>query len=384
MVRSGNTIGTNFAKFGFWLSGYYDDFQGSRCIADDSNAPSADNAYDSNATHHGNVLNGEATLNPRYRWSVRDRANNSEFSSSSNYLLLNDGIARWATIDTNRLSKGIKWEGRSQLQFPSGWVHPNRLRYDKAGVASTDDTFLNFSSSNDTSARYIVPLGDTDASFGRRPPFNYNAHNWGNGTRAGYPSTGTEPDFMQTAHLTGCWMGERIQINAYSSSSGSATAHENNPERIFNPIKSKAGKPFLCVQTYMNELNDNRLNNVGNAGEYRPVIAYDGSLNSRGDGEYFGIRMATHSMNGNLAAVQPNGIAINADSSVPVEYVIKVGFPKNTTFGTTGSGGGTPAINWTIRPDAGHGLSAVVPFYHMIWDAGTPVTPSEPWFDLDF
>ena len=68
MVRSGNTIGTNFAKFGFWLSGYYDDLHGSRCIADDSNAPAADNAYDSNATHHGNVLNGEATLNPRYRW----------------------------------------------------------------------------------------------------------------------------------------------------------------------------------------------------------------------------------------------------------------------------------------------------------------------------
>ena len=106
MVRTGTT-GTGFAKFGFWLAGYYDDFQGSRCIADDTNTPSADNAYDANATHHGNVMNGEATLNPRYRWSVRDRANNSEFSSSSNYLLLNDGIARWATTDTNRLSKGL-------------------------------------------------------------------------------------------------------------------------------------------------------------------------------------------------------------------------------------------------------------------------------------
>ena len=383
MVRSGTT-GTGFAKFGFWLSGYYDDFQGSRCIADDSNTPSADNAYDADATHHGNVLNGEATLNPRYRWSVRDRANNSEFSSADNYLLLNDGIARWATLDTNRLSKGVKWEGRSQLQFPSGWVHPNRLRYDKAATASTDDTYLEFSSSNDTSARYIVPLGDTDASFGRRPPYNYNGHNWGHGQRAGYPSTGTAPDFMQTAHLTGCWMGERIQINAYSSVTGSATAHVDNPERIFNPIKSKSGKPFLCVQTYMNEDNDNRLDNTTPTGQYRPVIAYDGSLNSRGDDEYFGIRMATHSMNGNTPIPQPNGLAENADSSVPPEYVIKVGFPKNTTFGTTGSGGGTPAIDWTVRPDSGHGLSSTVAFYHMIWDAGTAVTPEEAWFDLDF
>ena len=155
MVRTGTT-GTGFAKFGFWLAGYYDDFQGSRCIADDGNTPSADNAYDANATHHGNVMNGEATLNPRYRWSVRDRANNSEFSSSSNYLLLNDGIARWATTDTNRLSKGLLWEGRSQLQFPSGWTHPNRLRYDKAATASSENTYITFSSSGDTSSLLVT------------------------------------------------------------------------------------------------------------------------------------------------------------------------------------------------------------------------------------
>ena len=383
MVRTGTT-GTGFAKFGFWLAGYYDDFQGSRCIADDGNTPSADGVYDALSTHHGNVMNGEATLNPRYRWSVRDRANNSEFSSSSNYLLLNDGIARWATTDTNRLSKGLLWEGRSQLQFPSGWAHPNRLRYDKAATASIADTYITFSSSGDTSSRYIVPLGDTDASFGRKPHYTYQEQNWEDmsGHPPGYPSTGSAPDFMQTAHLTGVWMGERIQTEAYQT--GSASAYVDNPERIFQPIKSKAGKPFLCVQTYMNELDDNRLNNAGTpSGAYRPVIAYSGSLNSRGDGDYFGIRMATHSMNGN-PVVTPTGLATNADSSVPPEYVIKVGFPKNTTFGTTGSGGGTPAINWTIRPDGGHGLSDVVPFYHMIWDAGTASSETEPWFDLDF
>jgi hypothetical protein len=197
MVRTGTT-GTGFAKFGFWLAGYYDDFQGSRCIADDTNTPSADNAYDALSTHHGNVMNGEATLNPRYRWSVRDRVNNSEFSSSSNYLLLNDGIARWATTDTNRLSKGLLWEGRSQLQFPSGWAHPNRLRYDKAATATIADTYITFSSSGDTSSRYIVPLGDTDASFGRRPHYTYQEQNWED-------MTDTHQDILlRVPHPTSC------------------------------------------------------------------------------------------------------------------------------------------------------------------------------------
>ena len=146
-------VRTGTSKYGFWLAGYYEDFQGSRCIADDENAPSSDGAYDATKTHHGNIMNGEATLNPRYRWSVRDRANNSEFSDSNNYLLLNDGVARWATYDPIRLGNGQNWSSRSQLQYPSGIAHPNRTRYDKAGVASSDDTYLEISSGWDSSIR---------------------------------------------------------------------------------------------------------------------------------------------------------------------------------------------------------------------------------------
>ena len=106
MVRTASSL------YGFWLAGYYEDFIGSRCIADDDNAPSSSGTYTDTSTHHGNVMNGEATLNPRFRWSVRDRTTSGEFTSTTNYLLTDDAVARWATFDSNRLGKGAKWVGR--------------------------------------------------------------------------------------------------------------------------------------------------------------------------------------------------------------------------------------------------------------------------------
>jgi len=163
---------TGTSKYGFWLAGYYEDWLGSRVIADDNNEPSTDGAYDADDTHHGNLLNGEAPLNPRYRWSVRDRANNNEFSDADSYLLSNDGIARWATFDKNRLGRGIRWAGRSQIQYPNSNANANRVRYDGADVASTDDAYMLISGSSDSSLRYYIPVGDTDPSQGRTERLN--------------------------------------------------------------------------------------------------------------------------------------------------------------------------------------------------------------------
>ena len=70
MVR---TIKNNYTV---WLAGYYDDFTGARAIPDDLNEPSISEIYDHKKSHYGNPMNGEATLNPRYRWSFvyRDRS----------------------------------------------------------------------------------------------------------------------------------------------------------------------------------------------------------------------------------------------------------------------------------------------------------------------
>ena len=371
---------TGTSKYGFWLAGYYEDWLGSRVIADDNNEPSTDGAYDADDTHHGNLLNGEAPLNPRYRWSVRDRANNNEFSDADSYLLSNDGIARWATFDKNRLGRGIRWAGRSQIQYPNSNANANRVRYDGADVASTDDAYMLISGSSDSSLRYYIPVGDTDPSQGRTERFEWNGRNWFDGT-AGRESGSPNPDFMQHAHLTGVWMGERIQMGAYDSA-GSATTHEDTPEAIFIPIKSPSKKPFLAVTTYMGDSTANQLDNQTPSGEYRPVIASPSNLNSKSDGDFFTIRMSVQAM----MAYAPVVINENTDSSGRAEYTLKIGFPVNTTWGTTGSNGGTSAIEWTIKPHDGTGLSATVSQYHALWLAGSKVgnEDDDVWFDLDF
>jgi hypothetical protein len=386
MVR---TSTEGFAKYGFWLAGYYEDFQGLKCVADDTNTPSSDGAYDTNNTHHGNTMNGEATLNPRFRWSIRDRVTNNEFASSDSYLLSNKGIATWATCDTIRLSLGEKYEGKPRPQFPSGWAQPNRLRYDKAQTASTDDTYMLLSSGNDSAIKYYVPLGDTDATFGRKAKYAFNPINWYNGD-VGIQTSGNDPHFMQTAHLTGVFMGERAQMFAYNSL-GVAQTYADHPERLWLPIKSPAGKDFLNITTYMKQYNDNRLDNTTPTGADRPAISCSASLNSRGDGEYFTIRMATQAYNGFNNAPTP-GQTENQESNIggSLFYVLKIGFPTNTAFGTAGSNGGTAAIEWTFDPVAAtEGLASGESDYHTIYDGGAPVLnrvndATTRWFDLDF
>ncbi len=111
-----------FKKYGFWLAGYYEDFQGVKCVADDDNTPSADGAYDTTKTHHGNLMNGEATLNPRFRWSIRDRVTNNEFASADSYLLHNKGVSDWATLDTMRISLGENYEGEQDHNHRLGRI----------------------------------------------------------------------------------------------------------------------------------------------------------------------------------------------------------------------------------------------------------------------
>lgn len=372
---------TGTSKYGFWLAGYYEDWLGSRVIADDGNDPSTDGAYDADDTHHGNLLNGEAPLNPRYRWSVRDRANNNEFSSATSYSLHNDGIARWATFDKNRLGKGIAWAGRSQIQYPNSNANANRVRFSKADVASTDDAYMLISGSVDSAMRYYIPVGDTDPTLGRNQRYEWNGRNWFDGA-AGREFGSPNPDFMQHAHLTGVWMGERIQMGAYDGTTGLGTTHEDTPEAIFIPIKSPSKKPFLVVTTYMADDTANQLDNQTPSGEYRPVIASSSNLNSKSDGDFFTIRMSVQAMLADAAVV----VNENTDTSGQTEYTLKVGFPVNTTWGTTGSNGGTAAIEWTIKPHDATGLSAIVQQYHALWLAGVKVgnEDDDVWFDLDF
>ena len=105
MVRTVNK------KYQVWLAGYYDDFNGARAIPDDTNSPGSTRAHGN--SHHGNPMNGEATLNPRYRWAEpdRDQTGSNLYASSSNKLLQNDGVFEFISHDDTRQSND-EWEGR--------------------------------------------------------------------------------------------------------------------------------------------------------------------------------------------------------------------------------------------------------------------------------
>ena len=169
----------------FWLAGYYDDFMGARAIADDGNSPSLTSAYDEVFSHHGNPMNGEATLNPRFRWCKAE----IEQRTASNYgtyqvptaskFIANSGEYQWVTSDTIR-NQYSTWAGKAQMQYPDGIANANRQCYD--GLNTQDWARIGPSSNADydaqggiqrfvngyrTAEEYIVGTGDTDSTRGR-------------------------------------------------------------------------------------------------------------------------------------------------------------------------------------------------------------------------
>jgi hypothetical protein len=172
MVRTVNS------KYGAWLATYYDDFASARAIANDDNIPSATAAYDINKSHYGNPMNGEAILNPRYRWSNNEINKNNGYntaligSSDETKELSNRGTFEWLSLDTTR-QKASEYEGRAQLQYPDGNVG-NKWRFDASG----SDAYLLFSNGHDSLGKYIIPLGDDDSTFGRATMNNYTVANY--------------------------------------------------------------------------------------------------------------------------------------------------------------------------------------------------------------
>ncbi len=124
-------------KYQIWLAGYYDDFNGARAIPDDRNQPT-DSSYSALKSHFGNPMNGEAFINPRFRFSIEERLQDSakQVASSSNQYLQNDGIFEWLSLDDTRLNFS-HWEGRAQLQYPDGHIAANNTQNVDIGVTTT-------------------------------------------------------------------------------------------------------------------------------------------------------------------------------------------------------------------------------------------------------
>ena len=337
-----------------WLAGYYDDFNGARAIADFKSSPT-DTTYTALASHYGNPLNGEAFLNPRYRWSAEERQQDSAIASgsnkiatSSNQYLQNDGIFEWLTFDDTRLSRD-DWEGRVQLQYPDGHV-ANRYIFNNDS-SDFPEGYQRFINGHNSDASYIVPTGVNDASFGRSDMKRYDTTNYqANPSDAG--KTSTTGDFVQRAHLTGVWMGEQL---AHTSST--------TPSQVFAEVTSPSGQPFLCVQTVRKHI-DNDSASV-------PAIVYDGPLNTRIDGDTFTARIAVRGFTATTLATWD-------DMTVRFE----IGFPI-AQAGICNDDGytGTAAIDFTLDlADISYDTQGLL----YSGSSAQSYTNDNSWIDVDF
>ena len=340
------------------MTGYYDDFIGARALPDDSNTPITE--WKSSSTHHGNPINGWATLNPRYTYAWCERGTsvptiqylaanyswtNGDYSPTTTYLLLVDatgfpasgsatidgdtfswtsvnlsankligvtglntwhkrgdgvkiltrfnnaaltmanmfnhnlGIHEWLTYDANRRQAG-EYEGTAQLQFPDSHTNANRQKYDGGtgilgeAYTTTDpvEGYLLFGYAHNSVSRYYAAIGNNDSTFGRAPSYspNYNASSDALEPEAGIPTGVSAPTTSVNTHLAGVYSGEVLYNDVLTN---------GTPKAFLHPIQSPSGKPFLVTEVYHTPAT------------YTPVLSFDGSLNSKGDGDVFTIRI---------------------------------------------------------------------------------------------
>jgi len=388
--------------YNLWLAGYYDDFMNCRAVPDDTNEPSNSLiSYSSLNSHHGNIMNGEALLSPRYRFSYPDRASLSTVLNSISGVSLDDfkftknsGLFEWYSVDTTRNNYNT-WVGRAQLQYPDGHIANRIKKFDSTtmDIGSTHGYQL-FCNGNETNSTYLVPTGQYDPTFGRSAMQAYETDN-GSGAVTGtnYENkkagvfetvTGGEATILsQQAHLTGVWTGETL---AFTTSA--------NPTNSFYPVKSPAGKPFLSIRRF--ETLD--------AGTHRPAyrdtpsIVYDGSLNSRLDRDVFHMRVASRCFSGDVDATNTIPASGNTQSftngELPSRLEVRVGYPQPAANVSSSDGiAGTPAITFNLflgikeshisvtNPIFNHGYDCYGANY--LGSSAQTVSNDDAWIDID-
>lgn len=354
-------------KFEAWLAGYYDDFIGTFCQVDDLNDPNAA-TYDHENTHHGNTLNGEAPLNPRFRHSVIERDDISQSypletltgDSSYDHDAANNGIHEYITIDPLRLSDGVEWEGRATPRAPQSFIHQNRAYTGISGTGlSSGDGYMWFVNPRKTNSRYWL-LSEHDGSYGRASMKDYTATSGSNVHPDALSHLGLSAANRKMGYLTGYF-----QWQAMSTLNASKTSREN----IGQVVKSLGGKPFLVLdsRTYSNL--------PATPAAEMLLLMYEGNLNAMGDNDTFHIRMAHQSF------------TESADPQYKPSWVFDIGYKASAVSATATGLGTTAAITHaiTMAQLAGgiehHARDAVCGV-----GAGTTTTTAldDIWNDIDF
>jgi len=349
----------------FWLAGYYDDFTNARSVPDDDNLATVTSTYTHASTHHGSPMSGEALLNPRFRYSYPDRAQDAGYlgddtvtaerpvllATSALAQTHNKGIHQWLTLNPEEQFPS-RWEGRAQLQYPCSLI-ANRQKFNRS---TTLDTYLAFSNGNDTSGTYYAWAGETDATDGRSWTIDHSATNPGATTKyLPYAGVTQQSNFRQDkkrllTSLTGTYMAERQ--TQYIADADYSVEH-------LKPIKSPAGKPFLVSQIYSPTASTDTL------------LSYDGNLNCKGITDTFTMRMAWNKMSD--ASLTDYHLNIGFDNSDGA-----LTFNKSThAFSRTAS-----AISLTFNPVADFG-SAPLKWSEWTNDIQTVIDNDDIWYDID-
>ena len=288
-------------KYTFWVAGYYDDFIGAKVMPDEQNTPGL--TWYSSKTHQGNPINGWASLNPRYTyaWCVRGDGDSAQFNNpgitTTTRYAFNSGVDKWLGVDENRRNSTALYEGLVQVQYPDSLTTANRQKFDGGtgivgGATKAYETtatesnyavvegYMMFCNGYDTSKKYYAATGTNDSTFGRDtqaiPDANTGAALI---ALAGLPQTlaARSPGKIVRTHLAGVYSGEVVSVDDIDNSHSSWGAGQ--PRAWLYPVTSPTGKPFLSIEAYTTSAS------------YDPILSYDGSLNSKGDGDIFTIRI---------------------------------------------------------------------------------------------
>ena len=296
-------------RFTFWLAGYYDDFLGAVALPDDLNEP--DDDYVSYKSHAGNAITGYAPLNPRHAHAFVEREdgatgrfNNAVLTGGAQYKV-NAGIHEWLGYDANRRAAGT-YTGKAQLEFPDSITNANRQKYDAGADYGSipQEGYLMFCNGYDTTARYFAAIGTDDSTFGRDTADGPDKNSASTlDTTAGIPDNQSAPTKMVRTHVAGVYSGEVVKA---------ANITNGLPEAFLYPIKSPSGGNFLVTEIYTTSAT------------YDPILAYDGTLNSKGDGDIFTIRLHAAAVDTTSARIKLRigceGTAMTSSSSGETTY----------------------------------------------------------------
>tara|TARA_Y100000593_G_scaffold39534_1_gene76361 strand:+ start:6600 stop:13841 length:7242 start_codon:yes stop_codon:yes gene_type:complete len=390
--------------FTWWVSHYYDDFTAARCVSDDLDDVMSTTITHANS-HFGNPMNGEATMNHRYRYSIVERKKGDgssvsvhATSTAAGYYLHNNGVHEWLTHDPIRLHPN-DYPGRVRLTYPDSNAHSNRYRYRESTSGSSlsgDLGYMWFANGLDsmqssrtfnapgepanTIGRYWVPTGIREASYGRSnvQRMDEGNSNWLHEDR-GKSQHAVSSEWIQSTNLAGVYSGELVPTDASPDSVGGASGGQAGgwgPIALMRPIYSSAGKPFLVCQSYIPQTDFNVGAGYGTRthsdDDYWPIIAYEGPMKLRTN-DVFSIRLSwahgkvaitgTDARRHNLATIdEADGtyrLRIGFDGNHDDVTLSSIGYDANGMYGATHATNATFAgyvAEWQFNPSDGTGM----------------------------